>query len=113
MCTPLHVLAQSTRWTRADMIAALEDVGPIQYCMITTIENSALDPYARSSTNDIGPAQFHENGQQHREFLAMGYTDPYSPYQALPAMRIMLLRGEGPAWVSWKTCANKFPEAVP
>jgi hypothetical protein len=64
---------------------------------VVRCEDPTFDPYAVGRQGELGPAQLHPRGLLPK-FYALGYDDPFSPYQALRFMAQEFSYGRSYAW---------------
>lgn len=91
-------------YTTDDTFAALEQVSAetgVSYRYLRSIvaceTGGTFAPYSVGRQGELGPAQLHPRGELVR-FYAWGYSDPYSPYQAVGFLATRLQQGAARAW---------------
>jgi hypothetical protein len=91
-------------YTPADTFNALDEVSAElgvswqrMYLIVRCETGATFDPYSYGRARELGVAQLHPRGELPR-FYAWGYTDPYSPYQAVRFLGQRLLQGGARAW---------------
>jgi hypothetical protein len=94
---------EETRWTPDDVSAAIvqyaAEIGVSEAYLyaVVSCEDPSFNPYAVGRQGELGPVQLHPRGRlQH--FLSLGYTDPYSPYQAVRYLAQEISFGRASAW---------------
>jgi hypothetical protein len=96
-------------YTADDTYAAMEQHSLVAQCIVTAEVGGGwyggppFDPYSVGQAGELGVAQLHPRGKL-PEFYALGYTNPYSPYQSMDYLEEALERGEGPAWTTYWYC---------
>jgi len=104
-----HASGWSVDWstytyTSYDTHAAMDMHSSLAACIVTyEVGGVGYDPYAVGAAGEMGAAQLHPQGL-YGDFLAQGYTDPYSPYQALDYLDDALDRGLGWNWTTYALC---------
>lgn len=94
----------SYRYTVADTEAAMSRHSWLAGCIVR-LESDNLDPYSVGKAGELGVAQLHPRGLLN-QFYAVGYTNPYSPYQSMDFLDWALERGEGPNWTTYYMCVG-------
>jgi hypothetical protein len=101
-CPSAH--AQEVHYTPDDVAAAIHeasvDIGVSEAWLYRTVDcetGGTFDPYAIGKHGELGAAQLHPRGEL-RTFLAWGYSDPFSPYQAVRFMAQEFNFGKSGAW---------------
>lgn len=76
----------------------MRQASPRAQCIVRQeIGGVGFDPYAIGKSGELGPVQLHPRGKL-PEFFALGYTDPFSPWQAIDYLEGALQRGQAWAW---------------
>lgn len=98
-----HVAPARYRYTAADTEAAMAEHSALAGCIVSRETGGTLEPYSVGAAGELGVAQLHPYGLL-PEFYALGYGDPFSPYQAMDFLEGALARGEGPNWTTYWAC---------
>lgn len=105
LATPAH--AEERLWTTDDVFAAIDEAAVEMgvsyawlYATVRCETGWTWNPYVRGRQGELGPAQLHPRGELLR-FFALGYDDPFSPYQSI---RFMAQRFAAGGWRAW-SCA--------
>lgn len=98
------VQAAETQYTAEDTIAAIDQYADEQGVSraylrrIVSCETGAtFDPYSVGRQGELGAAQLHPRGRL-RHFLALGYLDPFSPWQSVRYLAQEIRFGRASAW---------------
>jgi hypothetical protein len=90
-------------YTADDTVAAIDEasaeIGVSRAWLYRTVdcETTGLDPYSIGRQGELGAAQLHPRGLLPK-FYAVGYLDPFSPYQAIRFMAQEFKAGRSGAW---------------
>jgi len=107
MCSTEPIPAHAAEpWTTADVIEALRGTSQTVQCVIQhEVIGTGYSPYSVGQQGELGIAQLHPKGELIR-FYAMGYTDPFSPYQSIDFLEVAIAEGRGQAWapIYWGLC---------
>lgn len=92
------------QYTSDDVSAAIEQASQeigVSAAYLTAVVScetgGTFDPYSVGHQGELGAAQLHPRGLL-RTFLAWGYSDPYSPYQAVWFLAQEISFGRAHAW---------------
>lgn len=80
-----------------DTLAALEGASPQARCIVYYETGGTFDPNAVGRAGEQGAAQLHPGGLL-PDFYAVGYTDPWNPYQAVDYLDWKLAQGAAYNW---------------
>jgi len=91
-------------YTADDTLAAIAQYSEEQgvsyrwlYSVVRCETGGSFDPYSVGRSGELGAAQLHPHGELQR-FLAWGYLDPFSPWQAVRFLAQRLAMGGARAW---------------
>jgi hypothetical protein len=93
------VALAGARWdyTADDTLIALDAASSRARCVVGYETGWTFDPNLVGRAGEQGAAQLHPRGKL-PEFYAAGYTDPWSPYQAVEYLDAEIAAGHGSAW---------------
>jgi hypothetical protein len=96
--------AQEGPYTSDDTYAAIQEASDetgVSAAYLTAVvqceTGGNFSPYAVGRQGELGAVQLHPRGEL-RRFLAWGYTDPFSPYQAVRFLAQRIVQGGASAW---------------
>src|SRR5947209_6510176 len=104
--TPAHAQEadDAPSYTASDTIAAIDqasaETGVSRAWLLRVVScetGGTLNPYAVGRQGELGAAQLHPRGEL-RRFYALGYGDPFSPYEAVTFLAQRLAQGGARAW---------------
>ena len=89
-------------YTSEDTLAAIDaaaaDTGVPRAWLLAIVRcESRLEPYAIGRRGELGAVQLHPRGLL-PVFYAVGYTDPFNPYESVYFLAEQLLRGRARHW---------------
>ncbi len=88
------------RWTPDDVRAAMAGASwCAQQIVRGEVGGVGFNPYAVGAAGELGSAQLHPRGLL-PDFYQRGYSDPFSPYQAVSYLEGALARGLGRHWTT-------------
>ena len=102
LATP-RVWAAEQTYTAEDTLAAItqyaeeQGVSRAYLLAIVRCEDPTFDPYVVGRQGELGPAQLHPRGLLPK-FYALGYLDPYSPWQSVRFLAQEIRFGRASAW---------------
>lgn len=104
VCMTTTTVAAQQRFTPADTLEAIEQASANSGVPASRLRRiircetgGTYNPYARGRAGELGAAQLHPRGEL-RRFYAVGYTNPYNPYDAAHFLADRILAGGARAW---------------